>query len=497
MSLLRCLILSFGIASLNNAVAQAPLQVGSKRFTESYILGEILAQTARGVGAADHRPGLGNTAILVQALEQQSIDLYPEYLGTIELEVLKSPTAGASLSDVNRRLAPLGLAAAIPLGFENTYALAVREDSAQKLHLRAISDLALHPELRVGASQEFLGRSDGWSGLARRYGLPQIPQGIDHGLAYEALADHQVDVIDAYSTDAKIGKYNLVVLEDDRHYFPSYDAVVLYRSDVPTRFPKAWSELVKLTGRINARQMIAMNGAAELNGRSFAQVASDFLNQHAPTPSTTRQSLWVTVFGGDFWTLTRQHVALVAASVLLAIAIGLPLGTFAATVPSARASVMVLVGVLQTVPALALLAFLIPVLGRIGTVPALLALFIYALLPIVRNTSAGLLGVPAGLREAARALGLSDWQRLVLIELPLAGRIIIAGIKTATVMSVGTATIAAFIGAGGYGQRITVGLALNNNDMLLAGALPAALLALIAELTFEVIDRWMTRRSVP
>jgi osmoprotectant transport system permease protein len=431
---------------------------------------------------------------LLQALLQRGIDLYPEYLGTIELEILKHPQTSGSLASVNAELAPMGLGAAIPLGFENRYALAVRQKTADELELHSISDLARHPELRIGASQEFIGRGDGWAGLARRYGLPQTPQGIDHGLAYEALAQSQVDVIDIYSTDSKIAKYKLLVLADDLHYFPDYDALVLYRLDVPGRFPKQWAELSTLKDRITPQEMIAMNGAVELEGRTFSEVARDFLAHRTPVTAQTT-SLWQKVFGGDFWTLTREHLVLVAISVLGAIAFGVPLGALAAKAPLARGPVLAFVGILQTVPALALLAFLIPILGQIGTLPALCALFVYALLPIVRNTSAGLLGVPGGLRQAALALGLSSWQRLCFIELPLAAQVIVAGVKTAAVISVGTATIAAFIGAGGYGQRITIGLALNNDDMLLAGAIPAALLALIIEIAFEIGDRVLGRKG--
>jgi osmoprotectant transport system permease protein len=199
------------------------------------------------------------------------------------------------------------------------------------------------------------------------------------------------------------------------------------------------------------------------------------------------------LFGDNFWRLTRQHVVLVAAAILGASLIGIPLGILAAFVPRLRQAVMALVGVLQTIPALALLAMLIPLLGRIGTVPALIALFLYALLPIVRNTCTGVLQVPAGLRMAALALGLSRRDRLLHIDLPLALPVILAGLKTAAVMSVGTATIAAFIGAGGYGERIAIGLALNDNTMMLAGAIPAAVLALLTQGVFDLMERVLVR----
>jgi osmoprotectant transport system permease protein len=330
--------------------------------------------------------------------------------------------------------------------------------------------------------------------LAARYGLPQQPRGIDHGIAYEALLQRQVDVIDIYSTDAKIRQYGLRVLEDDRHYFPRYDAVLLYRLDLPQRFPKAWRALQGLEGRIGNDAMIAMNAQAELEGRPFAQIAHDWLAGATNRPVTQRDGLLAKTFGNGFAQLARQHLLLVFVAVLLGCVAGIPLGVLAALSPRLRQPVLAVAGMLQTVPSLALLAILIPLLGRIGAVPALVALCAYALLPIVRNTCTGLLQVPAGLRQAALALGMTRRQSLLRIELPLAAPVILAGVKTAAVMSVGTATIAAFIGAGGFGERITTGLALNDNDMLLAGAIPAALLALLTQAGFELAERLLARR---
>ncbi|KRB84969.1 glycine betaine ABC transporter substrate-binding protein [Noviherbaspirillum sp. Root189] len=495
-----------GLVLLAGAQAYAAdaLRVGSKRFTESYILGEVVRQTAApytGSASAEHKQGLGNTAIVFEALKSGSIDVYPEYLGTISQEILKHTTA-VSLEDINRELAPLGLAAGIPLGFNNSYSLATRgkeKDGAASVgtsagaELTTLSDLAQHPGLRFGLSHEFIGRADGWPGLATRYRLPQQPVGLDHGVAYEALAAGQVDVIDIYATDAKIRQYGLRVLKDDAGYFPRYDALLLYRRDIAQRFPEAWRALQGLQGKISESQMVTMNAAAELDGKSFASIASAFLTP-ATQSATARQAepgtgFWARLVDGQLWRLTREHLLLVMFSVLTATVVGVPLGVVAAFMPRLRHVVMAVVGVLQTVPSLALLAMLIPLLGTIGMVPALIALFLYALLPIVRNTSIGMEQVPGGLRMAAHALGMTTGARLRHIDLPLALPVILAGIKTAAVMSVGTATIAAFIGAGGYGERIATGLAINDNNMLLAGALPAAALALVTQVVFEIIER--------
>ena len=164
----------------------------------------------------------------------------------------------------------MGLAVAVPLGFNNTYAIAMRGDEARAKGIAKLSDLKSHPELRLGLSQEFIGRADGWPGLKRAYDLPyETPRGLDHGLAYDAIAQKQVDAIDIYSTDAKIDKEGLTVLADDRGYFPRYDAVLLYRADLPQRLPKTWTALQKLEGTIDDAAMRRMNAAAELDGKGF------------------------------------------------------------------------------------------------------------------------------------------------------------------------------------------------------------------------------------
>src|SRR5438270_1732489 len=268
-------------AACTAAIAASTLAVGSKRFTESYILGEIIKQSAQAAGeaTATHSQGLGNTAIVLNALTTGSIDIYPEYTGTIAKEILKLE-AVPPLPELNAKLAPMGLAVGVPLGFNNTYAIALRGDDARAKGLTRVSDLKTHPELRLGLSQEFIGRADGWAGLQRAYELPfSTPRGLDHGLAYEAIAQHQVDVIDIYSTDAKIDKYGLTVLVDDRRYFPRYDAVLLYRAELPQRFPKTWNALRQLEGKIDEASMRRMNAAAELDGKDFASVAASFLGQ--------------------------------------------------------------------------------------------------------------------------------------------------------------------------------------------------------------------------
>jgi osmoprotectant transport system permease protein len=432
-----------------------------------------------------------------QALATGGIDVYPEYTGTIVRELLKKE-GSPSLEQINAWLAPQGLKAAVPLGFNNSYALAMREDDAARLGIATISDLARSKSpLRFGLSHEFLVRADGWGALQRAYGLPFTPgTGLDHGLAYRALAAGQVDVIDAYTTDAQIARMRLRVLRDDRAFFPRYDAVLLMRNGVDER-PLA----AALAGRIDDERMRALNGEVEIDGRSFEVVARDFVARNkaaaavSPTtaPAARGQGFLERLLAPDLPRLLREHLTLVFVSLAIAVAIGVPLGVLAHRAPRLSATLMAAVGVVQTVPSLALLAFLIALVGTIGFVPALLALSLYALLPIVRNTHAGLSSLAPGMRQAGLALGLRDGQVLRSIELPLALPAIFAGIKTAAVWNVGMATIATFIGAGGLGERIVAGLAVNDTAFMLAGAVPAAVLALLTQWLFDGLERWLRR----
>jgi len=490
--MLRLLIL-FSLPVLG--LAQPGVDVGSKRFTESYILAEITARTVNAAGEAEavHRQGLGNTAILFAALKSGTIQVYPEYTGTIAFELL-GLNGVPDLAVLNRELGRYGLAAGVPLGFSNGYALAMLESRAADLGIVRISDLARHPGLRLALSQEFLNRRDGWQAVKKAYELPFAEvRGLDHGLAYEALAGNQVDVMDVYSTDAKIARYRLRVLQDDRGFFPAYDAILLYRSEFPRRYPRSWQALQGLRGRISVAQMIAMNAAAELSAQTFPDIAVAFqegrFSGSTPASQQQRRSFLQALFGPDLWRLTGQHLLLVFASLTLGVVVGVPLGICASRMRRVSPWILGAVGVLQTVPSLALLAFLIAALDRIGTAPAIAALFLYSLLPIVRNTESGLAGVPQQLRDSATALGLKEWPRMWLVDLPLAARTILAGVKISAIINVGTATIAAFIGAGGYGERIVAGLAVNDHALLLAGAVPAAAMALVLQGIFHIMDR--------
>ena len=475
------------------ALAQTPAQkpaptqviIGSKNFTEAVILGEMGAAVGRQAGVmVEHQRQLGGTRILWRALETGAIDAYAEYTGTLAEELLQMP--GADREALRHALAQRGLAMTEPLGFDNTYALGMREDRARALGVATISDLRTHPELKVGLSNEFLSRADGWPGLRSAYGLPQRPDGLDHDLAYRGLANGAIDVTDLYSTDAEIPRYRLRVLKDDRHYFPAYEAVYLYRADLVQRAPAWVNALGSLAGRIDATTMQRLNARVKLDRESEAAVAADWLGVAAPESSGRATRIRQR---------TAEHLALVAISLGLALSIALPLGVFAARRPRLGQLVLSATGLLQTLPSLAVFVFMIPLFG-IGAKPAIAALFLYSLLPIVRNTHAGLIGIPLELRETAAAIGLRPGTRLWRVELPLALTTILAGIKTAAVINVGTATLGALIGAGGYGQPILTGIRLDDIGLILEGAVPAALLALLVQGVLDVAQRLLTPRGL-
>ncbi|MEY2482347.1 MAG: osmoprotectant transport system substrate-binding protein opuBD [Verrucomicrobiota bacterium] len=460
-----------------------PVLVGSKKFTESYVLAEIAKRAMEDAGiATEHRQGMGGTIILWEALRTDQIACYPEYTGTISEEILKtSPTT--SVNEIRTQLEKSGVGMTGELGFNNTYALVMRRAVAERLQIRKISDLRNHPELKYGLTHEFLDRRDGWQPLAQRYQLPtQNVSGIDHGLGYGALRKGSIDIKDAYSTDAKIGENDLVVLEDDLQFFPQYKAVFLYRLTLP---PKAISVLRKLEGTLDEARMIRLNAEAERT-KNYARAADlYFQNSASAQPPRTGETLMHKLVR---W--TARHLELAGISLLLSIVVGIPLGIAASRGGALGQAILAVTGAVQTIPSLALLALLVPVpFFGISPRTAIAALFLYGLLPIVRNTATGLQDIAQPVRESAIALGLEPSSRLWKIYLPIASRTILGGIKTSAVINIGTATLAALIGAGGLGEPILSGLNLNDHATILQGAIPAAVLALLVQWSFDLLDR--------
>ena len=477
------------------------ITVGSKKFTESYVLGEIAKRTLKNAGfEIDHKQGIGATGIVWSALTKGDVAVYPEYTGTISEEILKRP--GLSVGAMKAALKEKGVGMSKDLGFNDGYGLVMRRKEAERLGIATISDLSKRPDLRAGISHEYLARKDGWGPLSAKYGLTLRPDGIEHALAYAALSAGKIDLTDCYTTDAEIKRYDLTVLKDDRGFFPLYRATFLYRLDLPS---KAVAALDALGGTIDEAAMIAMNAEAN-RSKDYAEAATLYFKAHGETKRV--DGVAVSVKGGDVRTertslaskilpLLSQHLALVGISLLAAILVGVPLGILASRPGTASNLILTLTGLVQTIPSLALFGLLVP-LGffGIGLRTAIFALFLYSLLPIVRNTATGLRTIPPSLRESAEALGLPPAARLRLVFLPMALPTILAGIKTSAVINVGTATIAALIGAGGLGQLIQSGLSLNDNATILQGAIPAALLALLVQGGFDLLERAVVSKGL-
>ena len=489
-SAFRCVLLIAGLCAAWAAGAQTrPIVIGSKTFTEGYLLAEMMAQVLEDRGfEVQRRTGLGGTLVAFQALQSGEIDAYPEYSGTLGQAILEVE-GELDEAELNARLTPLGAELLPRLGFNNTYAIAVTGETASRFGLERISDLAPLPQLRFGFSHEFRDRADGWPGLQQRYGLPQTTSGIDHGLAYLALLQGDIDVTDAYSTDGDLLRYDLKVLEDDLGFFPDYLAAPLVRADLDAGVKAALSAL---TGYLDDETMRALNAEVVVEERTFVQVARSFLlAQGLVTSVATRAPTLRDTLARN----TLTHLKLTAIAVLAACVVGVGVALAVYRSPALSAGVLYVAGLLQTIPSIALLALMIPLAG-VGQVPAIVALFLYSLLPIARNTITALITIDPLLRRVTQALGLSELEQLRHVYVPLALPHMLAGVRIAAVVSIGTATLAAFIGAGGLGEPIVTGLALNDTGLILQGAIPAALLALSAELMFEGLERWLVPRHL-
>lgn len=462
--------------------------VGSKNFSEGYLLAEIMSQLLEAHEfQVQRRFGLGGTLICYEALLKGEIDVYPEYSGTVLQAILKMQELPAE-QKLNDVLQALQIEALPQLGFNNTYALALKSELAGAKNIHSVSDLKDHPELSIALSHEFLNRADGWPGLKRTYDLPFEPVGIEHGLAYQAINQGQINLTDAYSTDGDLERYALTTLVDPKAYFPEYLAVPLIRSDSDREAKRV---LGLLAGTLDADMMRRLNAEVLVQGKSFAAVASNFLQQakliNPKQASADSAQMWERL-----WRNTLRHLKLTAIALLLACAIGLPAAILAYRSEHISGIVLYIAALLQTIPSIALLALMIPLFG-IGQIPAIIALFLYSLLPILRNTITALKTIDPLLRRVAEAMGFTAAQQIRYLFVPLALPSILGGIRIAAVISIGTATLAAFIGAGGLGEPIVTGLSLNDSQLILQGAIPAAVLAILTELLFE----WLERGWVP
>ena len=488
------LALALVVLAPSETFARESVSLGSKAFTEGVLLGELSSRLcADGAPGAKvtHRKQLGGSVVLYRALVAGEIDAYVEYTGTLAKELLHLED-GRDLELLRTKLSELGIATTEPLGFDNTYALAVRESLGKERGLEKTSDLVPHTELVFGLSHEIVARADGFPGLRALYGLsPREVRAMDHDVAYRAVGAGGIDVTDVYTTDAEIPSLGLRVLVDDRHYFPAYRAIVLYRKDLVVRAPGCVSGLHRLEGRVDEKAMRAMNAAVKIEGRTENDVAATFLAANLGLVGNAADDTLATRIA----TRTKEHLWLTGASLAVSLVLGLPLGIACAKVVRLRVVVMGIAGVVQTIPSLALLVLMIPLLG-IGAAPAIFALVLYSLFPVIEGAVTGLRGIAPHLAESADALGLPRWRRLREVDLPLASPSIVSGIRTAAVLGVGTATLGAMVGAGGYGQPILTGVRLDSVPLILEGALPAAALSLLVQGVFRLVEAKFVPRGL-
>ena len=491
-----------------------PIVVASKPFGESYLLCEMFAQLLEAHGfTVVRKPGLGATEVAFGALRRDAIDVYPEYTGTGLLAILHDSLPDSSAADsravfdyvARESERRYGVRWLPPLGFQNTYAIAVRRETSEKYHIRTLTDLAREgSHLRAGLTADFIGRADGLPGLERIYGLHlKEVRPLAPAVKYQALASSAVDVVDGYSTDGLLARYDLVTLTDDRHFFPPYEAAAVVSRRLARDDPDAIATLTLLSNRLTETRMRKLNRRVEVDGEDVHRVAATALADlgltdattvdPTPTSRTTGDSFWSYLWArrASIGSLALRHLFLVIIALGAAVVVAIPLGLALERVRGAAEPVVRLLGAIQTIPSIAMLAFMIPLFG-IGTTPALVALWLYALYPIARNTFTGVRDAEPAAVEAAEALGATPWQRLLKVRLPLAAPVIMAGVRTAAVITVGAATLAAFIGAGGLGEPIVAGLALADTRMVLSGALPAAVLALIVDGVLGIVERMVT-----
>lgn len=487
------------------------LRIGHKNFAESELLAEMFARViADRTGLRVERVRLADTLPCFEALKSGQIAAYPEYTGTGLVEMLGEAPVRSRREALYRvrtefqarwDLWWLG-----PLGFNNAYEMAVPRDVAERHHLRTLSDLAkVAPQLRAAFGFDFATREDCLPGLRKAYGMEfkEVRQ-MQQNLKYQAAGRRAVDCIDVYTTDGLLLVHDLVVLEDDRKFFPPYEAAPLVRGDLLRRRPEVGAALGLLAGAIDETRMRKLNRRVDQDKEPVERVAQEALEElgilvarGAPGPSGRSASFvsYLVDHRAKLAAQTVEHLALSGAGLLLGVLVAMPLAFLLERRRALAEPVIRAVSLTQTIPSLALLAFMIPLFG-IGPAPAILALWIYSIFPVLRNGYTGIRDADPRAVEAAIALGMTGSQVLWSVRLPLAAPVIMAGVRTAAVLTVGTATLAAFVGAGGLGEPIVSGLQKADPHVILSGALPAAALALVVDAVLAAAERLVRPRGL-
>ena len=485
--------------------------IGSKIFTENILLSEILSiLLEENYGFKVIRQfNLGGTKLVFDSLRNAEIDIYPEYTGTGYTMLLKlsgETNPRKTYKIVKKQfLKKFQLVWSLPLGFENTYALTVRKSDPRFKKINSIEGLKGQTHLfKIGMDHEFMERKDGFQNFVKKYSLEfekNYLKTMDQGLMYSALKNKKVDMVMAYSTDGRIKSFNLKALKDNRKFFPSYEVAYLTRSAILQQFPQLKKAFKELEGNITEKEIISLNNQVDQLKYETYQVARNFLikkNLLIDDLQDLKNDSVIDYYISKreyFFKIFYEHILLICVSLFLALLVAIPIGILANYNSKVEKLVFITVNTLQTIPSLALLAIFIPFLG-IGFLPAIVTLFIYSLLPIIRNTFEGIKNIDRSFIEAGAGVGLNTIQILRFIQIPLALPVILAGVRTSAVIVVGTATLAAFIGAGGLGDPIFRGIATLNSKLIFLGAVPACLLAIILDRTLTLLEKVMVSKGL-
>lgn len=479
----------------SSSTGKEPLVIGSKSFSESYLLGEMTALLLEEKfdQPVKRKLGLGGTKIALDALIHGGIHVYPDYSGTGYVMILKK----SGESDPEKVLQEVRVAYldrwsivwSDPIGFNNTYALAVRRSDPRFKGITKISQLSNKVEDFVYAgAYEYMERKDGHAQFVKTYELNFKPNNVislNAGLMYSAIRDKKVDMIVAYSTDGRIKAYDLRLIKDDQKFFPPYFVSLLAQQNTLKSFPELHKVFDLMADLITEDEMTEMNDKVDRLNLPVKTVAREFLVSKgllAEAGQVAKESPWGFVLKKKDYLLKLlwEHLLLSFTALTLALLVSIPAGIAMTRYERLAKIIFPFVNTVQTIPSLALLGFLIPIMG-IGFAPAIVALFLYSLLPLVRNTYTGILSVDPTYIEASKGIGLTNLQILTKVEIPLALPVILAGLRTAGVIVIGTTTLAALIGAGGFGDPIFRGVATVNSQLILLGAIPSALLAIFTD----------------
>ena len=491
------------IQNIDLNLSKTEVIIGSKIFTENILLAEMLSLLLEEKYnfKVIRKFNLGGTKLVFDSLINKEIDIYPEYTGTGYTMILKmsGETHPKKTYKIVKRefLDQFSLVWSLPLGFENTYALAVRNSDSRFKKINNISQLKEKTNmLNIGMGHEFMERKDGYSNFIKKYQLnfqKDKTWTMNQGLMYSALKNKKMDIIMAYSTDGRIEAFNLKTLKDDKHFFPAYEVAYLTREEFLKYYPRIKKAFKELEGNITEKEMIFLNSQVDQLKYDLSQTARNFLiekNLLEDDIQNLKQQSWLDYYISKkeyFFKIFYEHLKLIFVSLFFALLLAIPIGVWASYNIQVEKTVFLIVNTLQTVPSLALLAIFIPFLG-IGFWPAVVTLFIYSLLPIIRNTFEGIKNIDRVFVSAGAGIGLNSWQVLRYIQIPLALPMILAGVRTSAVIVVGTATLAAFIGAGGLGDPIFRGIATLNSKLIFLGAVPACLLAIFIDRFLALLE---------